>query len=346
MPLVNRLITVVFYVLLFTAVVAKADTECSFVGQTAVENVVWTESTGVNTDGNSLVKTAPEGWNSAAFSSEHIADNGALEFTVKGASASRMVGFAYVNTDERFEGIDYAVFMTSYGRLYIFEKGIQRGNYTTYNDNDVIRIERKNGTVSYLKNGNEIYVSKVPSFGDLYVDSSLYTEGATIDDAKIYGAGTATVNVEWMDMVNVEVKQDLLVNTGGKGWSSGAASIQNMLGDGAVEFTVQNDDDTVVFGLSRENEDAGYKKIDYAIYISSNGLYYVYENGFNKGSFGKYDATDVFRIERRGTKITYVHNCEPFYVSKRSSQGKLLVDVALHSKNARISKAIMYGASL
>ena len=344
MPLVNRFIAGSICVLLFTAV-SEAATECSFIGQTSVMDVVWTELVGVEADGNSLLKTASEGWNSAAFSSQHIADNGALEFTAKGTSASRMLGFAYVNTDVRFESIDYALFMTSYGRLYIFEKGIQRGNYTTYSDGDVIRLERKDGIVSYLKNGSEVYVSNVPSLGDLYADASLYSEGATINDAKIYGAGTATVNVQWMDMVNVDVKQDALVKTDGKGWTSGAASIQEMSGDGAVEFTVQNNDDTVVFGLSANNEDPGYKKIEFAIYVSSNGSFFVYEDGFNKGSFGDYDKQDVFRIERHGTNITYMRNCEPFYVSKQSSEGKVVVDVALYSRNARITKAVMYGAT-
>jgi len=327
-------------------VAPRAETACSFVGETSIKEIHWMDEAGVESNGNNLLKTAPEGWNSAAFSSEYITDDGALEFTAKGTSASRMVGFAYENIDNRFEGIDYAVFLTSYGRIYIFEKGIQRGNYSTYSDGDVIRIERKKGIMTYLKNGNELYVSNVPSTGNLYADVSLYSQDATINEARIYGADTATVNIEWMDMVDVNIKQEMLVKSGGKGWDSGAASIQYIPGDGAVEFTVLDNNDTIVFGLSGKNEDAGYKWINYAIYFSANGSFYVYENGFNKGSFGNYDKMDVFRIERRGRTVTYMQNCEPFYVSKLPSSGKLMSDVSLYSRGARIQKAIMYGASL
>jgi len=345
MPLVNRLAIVSMFMLLFSAI-SDAETDCAFIGETSIKDILWTDLAGVKTNGNNLLKTGPEGWNSAAFSSGYISDDGAFEVTVKGTSASRMLGFAYVNTDVRFEGINYAVFLTSYGRLYIFENGVQRGNYTTYNDDDVIRIERKKGVISYLKNDSEIYVSKIPSSGGLYADVSLYSEGASIDNARLFGVGSATVSAEWVDMAGVGIEKDMLVKKGGTGWNSGAASIQNIVGDGAVEITVQDNDDTIVAGLSGNNEDAGYNMIDYAIFISTNGSFYVYEDGFNKGSFGDYDKMDVFRIERQGTRVTYMRNCEPFYVSKRPSRGKLILDVSLYSKGAKITNATIYGASL
>ena len=88
-----------------------------------------------------------------------------------------------------------------------------------------------------------------------------------------------------------------------------------------------------------------YKSINYAIFISSNGSFYVYEDGFNKGSFGDYKEKDVFRIERQGTKIIYMRNCEPFYISKQSSRGNLIADASLYSRGGRIANSIMYGVS-
>lgn len=338
---------IVIYIVAFTFGIAiAADTECSFIGETSIKNIVWTSQVGVEASANSLVKNGTEGWNSAAFSAEYIGDDGALEFTVKGTTTSRMLGFSYANIDERFERINYAVFLTSYGRLYIFENGLQKGNYSVYTDDDVIRIERKNGTITYLRNGSEIYASSIPSSGTLYADVSLYSEGASIDGAKIYGLGSVTVGAQWMDLVDVDIEKDILVKTGGTGWNSGAASVQGILGDGAVEVTVLDNDNTMAFGLSRKNDGIDYKMIDYAVYTSTNGSFYVYEEGFNKGSFGNYDQSDVFRIERQGTKVIYMHNCEPFYVSKRPSKGRLIMDVSLYSKGAQIAKAMMYGVSL
>ena len=323
---------------------SSAATDCAFIGKTSVKEILWTDMIGIEEQGGSLVKTGPEGWNSAAFSIQYISGDGAFEFTIKGTRSSRMVGFAYVNTDVRYEWIDYAVFLTSYGRLYIFENGAQRGNYRSYSDNDVVRIERKNGVVTYLKNGEQIFTSSVPSSGDLHVDVSLYSENTTVDDAIIYGAGTVTEKVTWLDQVDTEIKANALEKTGGKGWHSGAASQQYVPGDGAVEFTVRDDNHTLVLGLSGTNADPGYKDIDYAIYVSSNGSFNVYEDGFNKGSFGAYHGKDIFRIERQGSEITYLRNCEPFFVSKKPSTGRLFLDVSLYSIGAQIVNAVIYGA--
>ena len=106
-----------------------------------------------------------------------------------------------------------------------------------------------------------------------------------------------------------------------------------------------NDDDTLVVGLAKENTEGDYKRIDYAIFVSANGSFYVYEDGFNKGSYGEYNEKDNFRIERQGTKVTYMRNCEPFYVSKRRSRGDLIANAAIYSRRARIANSIMYGAS-
>ena len=345
MSIATRLFAIYIFVLM-SSIVTAADKACSYISETSIKDVIWTDQVGVETSANSLIKKGPEGWNSAAYSAEYIGDDGALEFTVKGATTSRMLGFSYVNTDERYEWINYAVFLTSYGRLYIFENGVQKGNYSIYTDDDVIRIERKNGIVTYMRNGNKIYVSNIPSDGSLYADVSLYSEDARIDQAKIYGAGSVKASTEWMDLVEVNIEKDILVKTGGTGWNSGAASAQAIPGDGAVEFTVQDNDNTLVFGLSGSNDDADYKRIDYAVYTSANGSFYVYEEGFSKGSFGSYDTGDVFRIERQGTRVIYMRNCEAFYVSKRPSKGRLIMDVALYSKGAQIVKAMMYGVSL
>ena len=137
----------------------------------------------------------------------------------------------------------------------------------------------------------------------------------------------------------------MLVKAGGTGWHSGASSQQFIQSDGAVDFTVQSNDDTLVAGFSKNKIKGDYKRIDFAIFLSANGGLYVYEHGFNKGNFGNYHKKDTFRIERQGSKVTYSRNCQPFYVSKQPSSGQLMTAVSLYSRGARISHAIMYGAS-
>ena len=72
--------------------------------------------------------------------------------------------------------------------------------------------------------------------------------------------------IAWTDRVGVSVAGGTLTKTAANGWgNSGAASVQTIPGDGAVEFTVMTTDTKLIMGLSNSNEDALDRTIDYAI---------------------------------------------------------------------------------
>jgi hypothetical protein len=69
----------------------------------------------------------------------------------------------------------------------VFESGSIKGNYVTYQAGDHFRIAVESGVVKYLKNGTVFYTSDVRPSYPLIVDTSLYTNGSTIMDARIFG---------------------------------------------------------------------------------------------------------------------------------------------------------------
>jgi hypothetical protein len=73
-------------------------------------------------------------------------------------------------------------------QVYVREKGYTMAQ-TTYVSGDVFRVERTGTTISYKKNGAVFYTSTVASSGSMLVDTTLYSEAATITGAKIFGGG-------------------------------------------------------------------------------------------------------------------------------------------------------------
>ncbi|MFQ5470863.1 MAG: hypothetical protein ACE5EH_11240 [Gammaproteobacteria bacterium] len=320
---------------------------CGYVGgKRPIQEVSWKELHGVKIDGRNLVKIGGEGWNAAATSAQYLGGDGAIEFMVSNVDQALMFGLSHDNPDVRYETIDHAVFLTTYGEIKVYEAGLYVGDYGMYQQFDIFSVERKDDQIFYKKNDAIFYISKKEAHDRLFVDTSLFSENASVSDIVLYGSAEFDTNVDWSEMVRSAVDGNKLKNSNGRGWRSGAVSSQVIRGDGAAEFTINKNNKTAVFGLSRENRNTSFKTIDFAIYTASNGYVYVFENGFNKGALGKYNDGDMFRIERQGTKIVYLQNCEPIYTSKRKSKGTLIVDVSLYSRSAEIVDAKVLGQIL
>lgn len=150
-------------------------------------NVTWTDAVQVIVDGNTMKKDIYTGWSGGAASTATFSGNGGVDFTVPQTTASVMCGLSYKNTDAGYGTIDYALSAVNTGEVQIYEQGIYRGTFATYQTGDHFRIERVGGAVYYKKNGAVIYSSTVPSSGTLLVDSSLYHADGVLADAKMVG---------------------------------------------------------------------------------------------------------------------------------------------------------------
>jgi Big-like domain-containing protein/purple acid phosphatase-like protein len=158
---------------------------------TSLQNVGWTNGVNVLISGNSLQENCGGCGNSGALSSQKIGSgNGYVQFTASETTTQRSVGLGAANTDTSRDNISYAISLwdglTSTGSHYveIYESGIYQGS-TSYSTGDVFRIAVENGAVKYYKNGVLFYTStKAPSY-PLYMDTALWSAGATIANAVI-----------------------------------------------------------------------------------------------------------------------------------------------------------------
>ncbi len=137
--------------------------------------------------GNSITKTAPSWHNAGTFSDQVITADGSVSTTVAETNTARTIGLSDSDTNLLYSSIDYALRLRSDGSLSVYENGDNRGWFGTYSSGDVLSVERTGSTITYLKNGSVFYTSTVASTGDLHVDTSLSSEGATLNDIVIKG---------------------------------------------------------------------------------------------------------------------------------------------------------------
>ena len=123
--------------------------------------------------------------NAGAISTQAIATgDGYVEFTASETTTYRMLGLSNGNTNSNWDDIDYALYEYA-GQLQVYEAGTSRGTFGTYASGDVLRVAVVGGVVKYSKNGVVFYTStKVPVY-PLLVDTSLYSTGATLNNAMI-----------------------------------------------------------------------------------------------------------------------------------------------------------------
>ena len=462
----------------------SAESSASFTISSSSTPVAWTDRVGVMVDGSTLTKTAVDGWgNSGAASVQAIPGDGAVEFMVMTTNTKLILGLSNSNEDAHDRTIDYAIFARDYGTVAVYENGVGRGDFGSYQSGDVLRVERVGSTIVYKQNGTTLYTSTIPSTGELIADAALNQAGSKIANARIYGVATIAadtdddglpdawetanglnlvngndasqdldsdnisnleeyqrgsdpavmnllpplvspdggdftnsvtvslrsgadidgatfyytldgsspttssiiysgpfvliesttvkaiavhtvyadsviasvpfnitfdgVPIAWTDRVGVAVDGGTLTKTAVSGWgNSGAASVQAIPGDGAVEFMVMTSNTKLILGLSNSNEDAHDRTIDYAILARDYGTVAVYENGVGRGDFGSYQSGDVLRVERVGSTIVYKQNGTVFYTSTTPSVGDLIVDAALSSVDAQIYNARIYGTAV
>jgi Bacterial Ig domain/Purple acid Phosphatase, N-terminal domain len=161
---------------------------------TLVQNVVWANLVNVTATGNSIQKTGGCTWcdDAAAISSQQITSgDGYVEFTASETTTNRAIGLSHGSTDTTRSDIDYAVMMwlsqTSGIWAEVYENSVYKSG-TAYATGDVFRVAVEGGAIKYYKNGTLWYTSVIAPVYPLLVDTSLWSGGATITNAKILGS--------------------------------------------------------------------------------------------------------------------------------------------------------------
>ena len=119
------------------------------------------------------------GWNSGARSVKTIAGSGFAEFTVP-QSVGVVIGFNSDDLGTSYVEITHGLYFA--GRTFrVYESGVEKFYGGTFATSDVFRISREGKKVRYLRNGTEFYTSSTPSEGVVFLDTSMYSGGDTVD---------------------------------------------------------------------------------------------------------------------------------------------------------------------
>ncbi len=337
---------------------------------------VWTDVVGVNFIGNKVDKAgAPGGWGTAGAASAaqlEAGQDGWVEVIADGLGTNKMFGLSETNLDAHQQTINFAWYQQAGGTLRVYENGANK--YLASDPiqaGDLLRIERIGTTIKYLRNGVVLYQSQAASTTPLVADLALYNYNNNPSQrSAITGLRTSFTTstyvtkrrfeydhagrligvyhqigdaqkVTWGSLVNVTVDGDVLTKTGTTtGWVAGAFSEQSIPAgeDGWLEFVAYETGKSRMIGLADQNVNVHYNTIDFAFYLNGTTVN-IRENGIDKGNVGTFIASDVFRIERRSGKISFLKNGRVVYASTTPSSTALYADCSLNALSGKVAHA-------
>lgn len=156
--------------------------------------VEWLYPTGVAVAGADLAKqTGPYnygGWNAGAVSRARLSGDGGVSVIATETNLYRSVGLSRGDRTGTLDEIPYALILNASSQLNVWESGVSRGVITTYAAGDTLSVVVESGVVKYKRNSTVIYTSGVSPIFPLHVDTSFYSQGATISTSSLFGAWT------------------------------------------------------------------------------------------------------------------------------------------------------------
>jgi hypothetical protein len=154
---------------------------------------------------------------------------------------------------------------------------------------------------------------------------------------------SAQTPISWTALVNAaNAGATVQKTTGCDGCQdAGAASQEQLSGDGYVEFTIGEMGTMWMAGLSHGNDDTTYADIDFGFRFNGGGWADVLEDGAYAGGDTSYAAGDVFRIAIANGRVEYSKNGHYLMESTRVPQLPLLLDTSLLSAGATVNNAML-----
>ncbi|WP_338761216.1 T9SS type A sorting domain-containing protein [Bernardetia sp. ABR2-2B] len=144
-------------------------------------DLTWTDLTEFTVVDKKLTKsTATTGWTTKAFSEGKVVSDGGIVFTAEESDNAYMVGLSYTKGATGFASIDYAIYLTSAATVVVYEKGVLRGGFGSYQNGDIFEIKRVGATLQYTKNGTAFRTVGGVLAGDLIADATMLTANGRI----------------------------------------------------------------------------------------------------------------------------------------------------------------------
>ena len=145
----------------------------------------WAALESISYENNQLKKSGSSTEPSGAIGKNILKGNGDLSFEINNANVQSIIGFTSSPGlsgkygDNNYYDIDFALEVDN-GYLYVAEKNSFKSSIPI-EAGDVGMIRRTGDLIEYLINGSIFYTSSVMSSGELFIEASIETPGATID---------------------------------------------------------------------------------------------------------------------------------------------------------------------
>jgi len=186
--------------------------------------------------------------------------------------------------------------------------------------------------IAFLSSGS-LYKMNSDGTGMKFVADTAWS-GSQIDWAPRFHG----VSVTWMNTLRVTVDCNSVHKnpTAALAWNAGAASIETLAADGALEFTTAENTTDKMAGLATGDWGTDWRDIDFLFHLRDDGALFVREGGSFRRRVGSYVAGDTFRMQVKAGVVTYWQNGVQLYRSLATPVFPLLVDTSLRTPGATI----------
>jgi hypothetical protein len=309
----------------------------------------WTNINGAVQNGHDLEKTASYGWgNSGAQSTQAIDPNldGWIEMVIEDVLKTDLVfGLSDANINDNIASTDFGFELSKYNNAFWKREASDREYLGTFQEGDILRIERSGSTIIYNKNGQSISTTHVTSTPLLIADVAFLNPGATVFSGKISAVSSTNQGVGYITWTNingaVQNGHDL-EKTASFGWGNSGAESSQVIpsnSDGWIEMVIEDALKTdLVFGLSYANINDNLASTDFGYELSKyNNAFWKRETS-DREYLGTFKEGDVLRIERLGSTIIYKKNGQSISTTTVMSTPSLVADVAFLNTGSTVFK--------
>ena len=169
----------------------------------ASQNIAFSQTgvTGVTVNGTTITKnTGVNNWDAGLYGLLPIKAGGYIQGSLGQTNTNKMMALnSDPATDVAYLGLDYAIYSTAAGEIYIYQGGAGTGPlFTSSLTSDVYRIQWNSTTnkIEYLKNGAVFYTSLITPSATLYPDFSFFTPAGSFTNLVTQGDDNSKIVVQ------------------------------------------------------------------------------------------------------------------------------------------------------
>ncbi|WP_156169134.1 DUF6443 domain-containing protein [Kordia jejudonensis] len=175
-------------------------------------------SSSLTLSGNVIEKTSADGWDAGLITNTAISGDGYVSFSPVKLSDYFMAGLSDdMSGTDAYASIDYAIY-AYWGKLHVFESGIDKGQKSNFVEGDILKVERRDHKIYYLKNNEVFYISEATNI-----------ENPLVGDLSMYSFEGEVQDLVLVDLEKELQEVDYTYNI--RGWLKGINDINNQEND-------------------------------------------------------------------------------------------------------------------